>query len=130
MLQPTLQGLRIVRHVRSRSCGRCGFALLEALVAVALLAIVGVVGLRAISSSIATLTHTRDSEARWWTAVQLLDAARTWDRSELDRRLGSRRQGPWTLEIERVGGDVYTLRVFAVGSSREMLSTAVTRPLK
>lgn len=111
-----------------RPAGRRGVALLEALIALAIVA-TAAASLLAFASEALHAVHRGvrvDRESR--AASAFLDAVSLWAPDELDQRLGARRQGPWTLMIERPQPGRYVVAIDDSTRSHQLLSTAFFRP--
>jgi hypothetical protein len=106
---------------------RRGAALLEALVAVAILGTAGVafVAIGAESAEVVRRAQAADEESR--AASAFLEAVALWPREDLDRRLGSRRQGPWVLRVDRPWPALYVASLRDSSDRRELLRTALYR---
>jgi type II secretory pathway pseudopilin PulG len=89
-----------------------GAALLEAVVSLSILGSTGVALAAQVQQSYESLRRATEAELRFLDASVFLDAIALWPSTDLDRRLGDRRNGPWRLEITRVLESVYevTLR--------------------
>lgn len=107
---------------------RRGAALLEAIVAMTILmsAALSLVALSAQGSR--TVAQARDAEAELARASAFMDVVTLWTRADLDRRLGTREQGPWRLRIDRSAPMLYELTLFDSTATRELLKTSVYRP--
>jgi hypothetical protein len=113
--------LRVRRH---------GVVLLEALVAIA---VVGMIASAAAWKTAETLhavsrTHAREAEMR--AAHGLMSAVYLWPREDLDRHLGSRPQGAWTMHIDRVSTTLYEVMLVDTVSGGVLLRTALFRELE
>ncbi len=107
---------------------RRGAALLEAIVAMTILtsAALSLVALTAQGSR--TVLHAREAEAELRRASAFMDVVTLWTRADLDRRLGTREQGPWRLRIDRPTQTLYELTLLDSTVTRELLTTSVYRP--
>jgi type II secretory pathway pseudopilin PulG len=127
-----------VRPARVVRCAPRGAALLEVIVALTILAVAGTAAAehaRACADAVARARRADDETRR---ASALLDAVALWPREDLDRRLGARPQGPWTMVVERESSTLYVVtladsaRVASDGaalSGRTLLRTALYRAL-
>lgn len=114
-----------MRHSNGR---RQGVVLLEALIALALIgtAALSTLALSASDTDAVNRMLVRSDEAS--EASRFLELVALWTRDELDRRLGTRPQGPYRLRILRPTRAVYTLELLDGRTERLMLATAVYRP--
>jgi hypothetical protein len=97
-------------------------------VAVTILAIAGVVAVSMSSEAMRATAQAADAEREILEASTLLDAVALWPREDLDRRLGSRLQGPWRMYIERTSPTLYEVILTDTSSRRVLLQTTVFRP--
>jgi hypothetical protein len=101
--------------------------LLEVVVALIILATAGVAMTALSSQSIDSLRRARAAERETERASELLDAVALWPRSDLDRHLGDRPQGPWRLVVERLLPTLYIVTLTDSTGGRTLLSTALYR---
>src|SRR5688500_9495681 len=114
------------RTQRARAAPR-GAVLLEVLVALAVLGIVGsAVAALAIGTGDAT-RRAREADIEWRQANAFFNAVALWTRDDLDRRLGTRRQGAWSLRVERPAPILYTIELSDSGGARVLLRSALFR---
>jgi type II secretory pathway pseudopilin PulG len=105
-----------------------GAALLEALVALALLGTVASAAAWRATEYIRAVERTHAREADQRAGARLLSAVALWPRADLDRHLGTSRQGPWRMYIERPTRTVYTILLSdTAGGASPLLQTAVYR---
>jgi type II secretory pathway pseudopilin PulG len=109
---------------------RDGVVLLEALVAIAVL---GTVASAAAWKTAETLhavrrTHAREAEVR--AAQRLMSAVYLWPRDDLDRHLGNRAQGKWTMRVDRVNATLYEIALIDTFSAGVLLRTTLFRELE
>lgn len=123
-----MRSTRPLRAARSRVASRRGAVLLEVVVALIILATAGVAMTALSSQSIDSLRRARAAERETERASELLDAVALWPRSDLDRHLGDRPQGPWRLVVERPFPTLYTVTLTDSNGVRTLLSTALYRP--
>ena len=105
-----------------------GVILLEAAVALMIVAVAAVAFLRLSSESVGMMRRTREADEESRAAERFFGVATLWTAADLDRRLGSRRQGPWTLTIQRERPHLYSLTLLDSLAGRVILTTAVYRP--
>jgi type II secretory pathway pseudopilin PulG len=103
-------------------------ALLEVIVALTILAV-------ATSSSIAWVNQVADAYARTSAAAaeteaasDYLDRIALWAREDLDRHLGTRRQGIWSVTVERPTPALYLVTIGNAANVRTILRTTLYRP--
>ena len=103
-----------------------GMTLLEVIVALAMLAMTGTALIATAHQSIVAVALARTSGAEIQEASAFMDAVMLWSRTELDQRLGDRRQGKWWLRIDRPFPSLYTL-VLSDFRHREVIRTSLYR---
>jgi type II secretory pathway pseudopilin PulG len=103
-------------------------ALLEVIVAMTILVTAGL-------STVAWVSQTSDAVARAGAAAAETDAASEyldrialWTREDLDRHLGPRREGVWTVTVERMTPVLYVVTMRDGGNSHTILRTVLYRP--
>lgn len=113
--------------MRSNQRRRRGAALLEAIIALTILtsAALSLVAMSAQGSR--TIAQVRETEAELRRASAFMDVVTLWTRADLDRRLGTREQGPWRLRIDRPTPTLYELTLLDSTATRELLRTSVYR---
>ena len=104
-----------------------GHILLEVVVALLLLGTTGIVLLSAVAHSRHVAVRALEREEQVQASVHLMDAATLWTRQELDLRLGVHPQGPWMLDIERVGADIYRIALYETSALDATFVTFVSR---
>ena len=106
---------------------RTGVAIIEVMVAMTILATAGVALLSMARSHLAgvALAESRDAESRRVNALMV--AASLWSPSDLDRHLGQRRQGPWTMIVDRAHPSLYRVAI-ADSTGAVLLDTWLYRP--
>jgi type II secretory pathway pseudopilin PulG len=120
--------MRRKRRIQRPNAARRGAVLLEVLVA---LAILGVVGSAVAALAIGTgdaMRRAREADAELRRANAFFSAVALWTRDDLDRRLGTRRQGSWWLHVDRPAPSLYTLELSDTSSGRVLLRSALFRP--
>jgi type II secretory pathway component PulJ len=108
--------------------GARGAVLLETMVALTILASAGVAALVGVSEAARTLERARQGESRVRDASAYLNVLALWPREDLDRHLGERRQGPWSVYIERRGRSLYYITLSDTLTGATLLWTGVFRP--
>jgi type II secretory pathway pseudopilin PulG len=101
--------------------------LLETLVALAILGAAGdALATLAVGATDAVHRAERlDDDVR--RASAFLDVVALWPRADLDRHLGTRPQGEWIVEVQRVAPTLYTVAIADSGDARPLLRTALYR---
>jgi type II secretory pathway pseudopilin PulG len=106
---------------------RAGATLIEAVVALALLALVGLSGVELGRAAVRVTDQGKDGERQVQAASDFLNAVSLWSASELDQRLGSREQGAWTLEIQRIVPQLYVVTLRDSTDADTILRTTLFR---
>lgn len=106
---------------------RSGAVLLEVLVALAVLAMVGSSAAWMCSEAMRGVSQAQATEAEMHHVERLMVAVSLWPREDLDRHLGSTRQGPWRLRVFRVRLNLYEVTLTDTATSSALLSTALWR---
>jgi type II secretory pathway pseudopilin PulG len=107
---------------------RRGAVLLEAIVALAILSVAGTAAVTMVSQSADAVRRARESAGEVARADAFLHAAALWTREDLDRRLGRRRQGPWTMFVQRPTAELYEVTLADSAGERVLLRTSLHRP--
>jgi type II secretory pathway pseudopilin PulG len=107
---------------------RLGAVLLEVLIALAILGFVAASTLTFAAEGAARVRSNRVTEAELRGASALLDAVVLWSRGDLDRHLGRRRQGEWTMEVQRPAASLYEVSLEDRQTGRLLLHTSLYRP--
>jgi hypothetical protein len=105
-----------------------GVALLEAIVALAIFATVGIAALTMAAEATRIASSAREAEIELQEASRFFEAVALWTRTDLDQRLGDRRQGPWILRIERPIPVLYVATLSDTLRQRPLLRTSLFRP--
>ena len=112
----------------SRLNCRSGAVLLEAIVAVVILAVAGTAAVTIVGQGADSVRRAREADVEAREASALMHAVALWTRGDLDRRLGSREQGPWRLSIQRPAPQLYDLALMDSAGTRVILRTSLFRP--
>ncbi len=107
---------------------RPGAVLLEVLVALAILSSAGIALVVEVREAQWSVERAQATEHEVVAASRLLEAVSLWPTDDLDRRLGSRSEGRWTLYIERVRPTLYLVTVADSSRTRPLLQTSLYRP--
>jgi type II secretory pathway pseudopilin PulG len=108
---------------------RSGRVLLEVLAGMAVLSIVAPAIMRTMADAAAAVARHEATAAIDASASGLLDAVATWTRSDLQRRLGVRRQGTLQLVITQVSASVFFVEVRDSTGVDLRWRTALYRPV-
>ena len=106
---------------------RPGAILLEVLVAVTILGVVAASSLSFAVEGASRVRSNRATESELRSASVLLDAVTLWSSEDLNLHLGRRRQGIWTMEIQRVQENLYDVTLEERPSGRLLLRTSLYR---
>lgn len=106
---------------------RSGIVLLEVLVALAIMTVAIAAGVPLLRTATAASESVVSHEMRLRQADQLLSAIALWPREDLDRHLGDRRQGEWTVRVQHPTPTIYVATVLDAGVAREWMRTMVYR---
>lgn len=105
---------------------RSGATLLEVIVALTILAAAGLAAMGSVRESVDAVERAAVVDREVRAASAFLEAVTLWSRTELDQRLGDRRQGPWWLRIDRASETVYAISL-SDSLHREILRTSLFR---
>lgn len=94
-----------------RMSRRVGAAMLEVLTALTLLAITGAVIISLMMEAHQGVRRSREREREVRQASSLLTSISLWPRADLELRLGSRRQGPFQVRIDRLTPHLFEVAV-------------------
>lgn len=112
---------------RETARARRGALLLETLVALTVLATAGAAIVAYVAGVTTSVATARDRARELQRASALMDAVVLWPREDLDRHLGTRAEGAFTLSIARVAPDLYVASLGDSAASRPLLRTAIFR---
>jgi len=107
---------------------KSGVILLEVMLALAIVAVAGAALLALSAGSLDAITRGIRSEVRMREASAFLSTVSLWPAEDLDRRLGARAQGKYTLVIQRPSPALYEVALLDGGSQVELLRTVLFRP--
>lgn len=105
---------------------RCGSVLLEVVAATAIFGLAVGASLTLIGQAQAHARAGIDHEQAIREASQFLEAVALWSASDLDQRLGTRRQGSWILKVARPRSGLYEVTMLSADSV-VLLETALHR---
>jgi prepilin-type N-terminal cleavage/methylation domain-containing protein len=114
--------------LRRTQGGAPGMALLEVIVAIAILAVAALSTVAWVSQAAGTVVRADEATAEVDSASDYLDRVALWTRADLDRHLGPRRQGNWTVIVERPTSELYMVTMRDSTDSRTILRTTLYRP--
>ena len=109
-----------------RRVDRRAIALLEAIVALAVVALVSSAFVGAERGAMMTTAAVRVREKEIGAASALLDATSLWPQADLDRHLGTRRQGAWRMSVVREGA-LYRVSISDSMSAAPLVATVLYR---
>ncbi len=108
---------------------RGGSVILEPLVALLVVTVTGLTLLVSLSELRNVSAAYRRRHDELLAASEFLDRVALWPAADLDRRLGDRPQGPYTLRVRRTQANLYDLMLLNAETGAMLLSTAVHRPV-
>lgn len=114
--------------MRATLADRQGSVLLETMVALAVLAAVGSAAAWTAAESIHAVSRVHEREARLRVADRLLTAVSLWPREDLDRHLGTTKQGPLRMRIDRLRSTLYDVTLADSTTGKVLLHTSLFRP--
>ena len=85
---------------RRRSLQRRGMVLLEVIVGLTILAVSATTMVELAGESLQAVARANDADAEVHRADAFLQAVALWPRADLDRHLGDRLEGPWTMRVD------------------------------
>jgi hypothetical protein len=97
------------------------------MVALAILAAVGSAAAWTAAESIHAVGRVHEREARLHLAAKLLTAVSLWPRADLDRHLGTTRQGPLRMQIDRLRSTLYAVSLADSSSGTVLVQTSLFR---
>lgn len=106
---------------------RPGVVLFEVIVALSILIIAGLTAAVWVQETVLAVDHARHGATEVRAASDYLDLIALWPREDLDRHLGDRREGAWTVRVDRPTPTLYTVTVKDSTGARTLLRTAVYR---
>jgi type II secretory pathway pseudopilin PulG len=103
-------------------------ALLEVIVAMTILVIAALSTVAWVSQAADAVARTSAAAAEVDQASDYLDRIALWTREDLDRHLGPRREGVWTVTVERGTPTLYAVTIRDGSDARAILHTTLYRP--
>jgi type II secretory pathway pseudopilin PulG len=116
------------RVLRSLQGLQPGMALLEVIVAITILVTAGLSTVAWVSQVSDAVVRAGAAAAETDTASDYLDRIALWTRDDLDRHLGPRREGVWTVTVDRMTPALYVVTMRDGASSHTILRTVLYRP--
>lgn len=113
--------------MQARIADSQGAVLLEAMVALAVLATVGSAAAWTAAESIHAVARVHEREAQLHVADRLLTAVSLWPREDLNRHLGTTKQGPFRMRIDRQRSTLYTVTLADSATGKVLLHTSFFR---
>ena len=117
---------------RQRTCRRigvrAGFVLLESLLAMAIVGIMCLGLLSVFREAAHSLTLLNDRQRQLRDADRFFTAVALWTRVDLERRLGSRQQGPYVLTISGTTPVLFDVELADARTRATLLTTTLYRP--
>ena len=110
------------------SAKRRGLVLLEVIVALTILAVAGVGVVTLSASALGAMNRAHQADVASQHANHFFDAVSLWPRSDLDRHLGDRAEGPWRLRVGRPIPTLYVVSLRDTASDRILFATSLYRP--
>lgn len=105
-----------------------GAALLEAIVALTILATAGTAAVTMAGEASRAAARAAAAEENVRAASAFLETVSMWTREDLDRRLGNRPQGPWTMRVDRPVPTLYLVTLADSAGGAVVLRTSLFRP--
>jgi prepilin-type N-terminal cleavage/methylation domain-containing protein len=105
---------------------RPAFALLEVVVALAILGVAAIELTAVARESLTAAATATDRERDFRAANEFMSAVALWSSDDLDRHLGRRPEGQWTMYVERVTPVVYSVSL-ADSSGQPLFETYLYR---
>jgi type II secretory pathway pseudopilin PulG len=112
-----------------RSSPRNGVVLLEVLVGLAILGTAGAAMAALALGASDTVRRAQRADDEMRRASALLEAVALWPREDLDRHLGVRAQGEWSMHVGHPVPALYTVSLTDSTGAHELLRTALFRPI-
>lgn len=106
---------------------RNGVALLEVLAALAILGTAAIALISVTHASLVAVARAESSDRESREARALMEAASLWSADDLDRHLGRRPQGRWTMRVDRPRESVYGITLLD-SLDHAVVATFVYRP--
>jgi hypothetical protein len=102
--------------------------LLEVLVGLVILTTAGATVVVLGAETARAVERARVAETQHQRAAAFFEIVTLWPRTDLDRHLGDREQGPWRLRVLRTTPSLYSLTLTDSLGARTLLHTVVYRP--
>lgn len=102
--------------------------LLETLIALTIFSLAGIGMLGVARATSISVFDALSAEAEINRASALIDAVTLWSQEDLDRHLGTRRQGPWLMHVDRDDRFIYYISLRDSTDRHVLLETMLYRP--
>jgi len=106
---------------------RRGLVLLEVIVALTIFSVAGVSVVTLAASALSAMTRAHRADVASQQANHFFDAVSLWPRSDLDRHLGDRAEGPWRLRVGRPIPTLYVVSLRDSTTDRTLFATSLFR---
>jgi len=106
---------------------RHGLVLLEVIVALTIFAVAGVTVVTLATSALSAMDRAHQADVASQQANHFFDAVSLWPRSDLDRHLGDRAEGPWRLRVGRPTPTLYVVSLRDTATDRILFATSLYR---
>ncbi|HEY7877801.1 MAG TPA: prepilin-type N-terminal cleavage/methylation domain-containing protein [Gemmatimonadaceae bacterium] len=106
---------------------RHGMVLLEVIVALTILAVGAIAMVTLGSASLHAVARADAADRDMRRANALFEAVALWPRTDLDRHLGDRPEGPWLLRVDRPLPTLYVVTLADTASGHLVLETSLYR---
>jgi Tfp pilus assembly protein PilV len=107
---------------------RCGSALIEVLIGLVVLAIGGTALVTMLGQTMHSVESLRAAEIQTRAAASQLATLSILTRSELTQRVGRSNASGWSLTIERMSSDLFSVAIAASDTGLVLLRTTLYRP--
>lgn len=114
--------------VGSKHCDHRGMALLEVIIAMTIMVVAALSLVAWVSQASDAVMRADAAAAEADSASAYLDRIALWTREDLDRHLGARKQGSWTVVVGRPTPALYTVTMRDHADARTILLTTLYRP--
>jgi prepilin-type N-terminal cleavage/methylation domain-containing protein len=105
-----------------------GMALLEVIVALTIMSLAALSTIAWLNQAVDAIVRTNLSAAEADAASDYLDRIALWPREDLDRHLGPRRAGSWTVTVDHHTRVLYLVTISDSTNARAILRTVLYRP--
>lgn len=102
--------------------------MLEVIVALTIMSLAALSTVAWLNQAVDTIVRTNVAAAEADSASDYLDRIALWPREDLDRHLGPRREGRWSVTVEHPSRTLYLVTIGDVSGARVILRTVLYRP--